>query len=197
MSTNDVRVLGLIYLIPTHAKDEQLRQQFESELKAELVQEVPTMVMRLAKLEPLIALEVEVWFLDEALKAFQYGLWRAVIGLVGIVAESLTESLYAKLTSIQLTNGKQMSKAELLGDRPSQQSKLAVLFLSGQVESTHYKKLVQIKKLRDLYVHPPKKARNAEQDALTAMRLLQSVLKERFDKVYTFKQGKIVERQDS
>jgi hypothetical protein len=194
MANRKTTVLGLIDFMPTHAKDKRLRPGLENAMKDKLIQEIPEMVSRLAKLEPLITFEVDVDFKREAMDAFQRGLWRAVIALVGVVTESFTESLYAKLPSLVLRNGTQMSKSELLGDRPSVQSKLATLRLLGIIESSHYRKLVQIWKLRGKYVHPPKKPRNAERDALTVMQLLRSVLKERFDKDYTIKQGKIVRK---
>ena len=194
MTNGKNTIAGLMDFMPAHAKDKRLRPNLEQSIKEKLIQEVPEMVSRLAKLESLITLEVDIDFKREAMEAFQHGLWRAVIALAGVVTESLTENLYAQLSSIVLRNGIQMSKSELLGDRPSVQSKLALLRLLGIIESSHYEKLVQIWELRVKYVHPPKKPRNAERDALTAMRLLRSVLKERFDKEYTIKQGKIVRK---
>ena len=113
-------------------------------MKENLIQDVPEMVSRLAKLKPLITFEVEPDFKLEAMDAFQHGLWRAVIALVRVVTESFRERLYAKLPSIVLRDGTQMSKSDLLGDRPSVQSKLAILQLLGIVEPSHYRKLVQI-----------------------------------------------------
>ena len=194
MTTRGAEEEGIFDFTPTHAKDPVMRQKLEDGFKEQLVQEVPEMVSRIAKLELLITLEVDADFKFEAIKAFQHGHWRAVIALVGVVAESLTVSLYAKITSIQLENGTQMSKTELLGDRPSAQSKLAMLRFLGLIEPAHYKKLLKIWRLRTYYVHPQAKPRNAESDALTVMRLLRSVLNERFDQVYTIKKGKIVER---
>ena len=194
MAKGKIPALGLIDFMPTHAKDKRFRPDLENSMKEKLIQDVPEMVSRLAKLEPLITFEVEIDFKLEAMDAFQHGLWRAVIALVGVVTESFTERLYAKLPSIVLADGTQISKSELLGDRPFVQSKLAILRLLGIIEPSHYRKLVQIWKLRGKYVHPPKKPRNAERDALTAMRLLRSVLKERFDKDYTIRQGEIVRK---
>ncbi len=184
----------LIDFLPTNAKDKRFRPDLENSMKEKLIQDIPEMVSRLAKLEPLITFEVETDFKLEAMFAFQYGLWRAVIALVGVVAESFTERLYAELPSIVLRDGTNMSKGELLGDRPSVQSKLAILRLLGIIEPSHYRKLVEIWELRNKYVHPPRKPRNAERDALTAMKLLRSVLKERFDKDYTIRQGEIVRK---
>ena len=187
-------VTGIMDFMPSNAKNSVMRLQLEDSLKQKLIQEIPAMVERVAMLENLITLEVEVNFMMEAREAFQYGLWRAAIGLIGIVAEKFTDGLYTQLKSVVPRDGKQISKAELLGERPSERSKLAILYVSGIISQAHYDKLVKIKELRNLYVHPQKKVRNAERDALTTTRLLRSVLQERFDKDYTIKQGKIVKR---
>lgn len=187
-------IIGLLDIRPSNARDPETRSEIENELKQELMEDVPAMVTRLARLEDIFATDVEGAFLCEAVEAFQYGLWRAVIGLVGIVAERLVDDLYARLKPLTSRDGKQISKTELLGQRPLERSKLAILCVSGVIKSAHYDKLVRIKKLRDLYVHPRKKGRSAEKDALTAMRLLGRVLKERFDEVYIIKEGKIVKR---
>ena len=190
-------ITGLLDIRPSYARDPETRPQIENELKQELMEDVPAMVARLARLEDIFATDVEGEFLSEAVEAFQYGLWRAVIGLVGIVAERLVDDLYTQLKPVTSRDGKQISKTELLGERPLERSKLAMLCVSGLIKSAHYDKLVRIKKLRDLYVHPRKKARSAEKDALTAMRLLGSVLKERWDEVYTIKERKVVRREES
>ena len=197
MTTDNKIVSAFIDFQPNWAKNEKLRMQFENRLKSRLSQEVPAMVERLKKLEWLMTLELGEYAdcMKEASEAFMYGLWRAVVSLIGIAAERFTDGLYSQLQWIILKDKKRISKSELLGQRPSERSKLAMLLISGLVDSAVYDKLVRIKELRDFYVHPQRKARNAEKDALTAMRLFRSVLKERFDKVYTIKQGKIVKRQ--
>ena len=194
MTYEDMDVTVIMDFMPSNAKNPVMRLQLEDGLKQKLIQEIPAMMERVAMLENLITLEVEVDFMFEAREAFQYGLWRAAIGLIGIVAERLTDGLYTQLKTVISRDGKQISKTELLGERPSERSKLAALYVSGIISQAHYDKLVKIKKLRDFYVHPQKKVRNAERDALTTTRLLRSILQERFDKDYIIKQGKIVRR---
>jgi len=184
----------LVNFLPNHAKDKRFRSGLENTLKEELIQDVPEMVSRLAKLDQIITCEVEIDFTREAMRAFQFGLWRAVIALVGVVSESLIEKLFSQITTIKLADEKVIQKNELLGERPTVQSKLAFLRLSGIIEENHYRKLLKIWKLRSDYVHPPKKSRDAEKDSFEVMQMLCSVLKERFDKEYTIKQGKIVKK---
>lgn len=196
MTTDNKPVLAFIDFQPNWAKNKKLRTQFENTLKSRLSQEVPAMVERLKRLEWLMTLELGEYadFMKEASEAFMYGLWRATVSLVGIAAERFTDGLYSQLQWIILKDKKRISKSELLGQRPSERSKLAMLVVSDLVDSAVYDKLVKIKKLRDSYVHPQRKARNVEKDALDAMRLFRDVLQERFDKIYTIKQGKIIKR---
>lgn len=90
-----------------------------------------------------------------------------------------------------------MSKVEVFGPDKylPQQRKLAILRYFSLIDSTSYNKLIKIKKLRDLYVHPPDKVRDFEKDAREAMRLFRTVIKGRFDQAYTIKKGKIVRRK--
>lgn len=199
MSEVEKRPFAYIDLRPTHAKNEKLRPQLENRLRDELVKTVPAMVARLAELEPLITREVGEYtnFLMEAQSAFQFGLWRGVVALIGIAAENFTDSLYNQITRVKSATGEEIAKDELFGrdDYMPEQRKLAVLRLFGLLDKSSYNKLVRIKKLRDLYVHPQPKDQDSGQDAREVMTLFRAVLKERFDAKYTISQGEIVERQ--
>lgn len=193
------KVETYIDLLPTHAKKQELRPQLENDLKDELVRAVPAMVSRLAELEPLITREVGEYinFLMEARSAFQFGLWRGVVALIGIAAENFTDSLFSQIMVVKSVAGEEIAKDKLFGrdGYVPEQRKLEVLRLFGLVNKSSYEKLVRIKKLRDLYVHPQPKGRDSGQDARQVMELFRAVLKERFDAKYTIKHGKIVERQ--
>ncbi len=195
---DDKLVSGFIDLIPNHAKNEMLRPQYESELKEQLVNNVPQMVSRLAELDPIITLEVGEYidFMREAVDAFQFGLWRAVVALIGIAAESFTDTLYSRSKNVTSTSGVSISKEKLFGrdDYMPEERKLAVLFVFGIILSDDYERLRRIKRLRDQYVHPRGKAPDVEKDAREVIRLFRSVIKDRFERVYTIKKGKIVKR---
>ena len=89
-----------------------------------------------------------------------------------------------------------MSKEKLFGrdDYMPEERKLAVLFTFGIILQDDYERLRKIKNLRDRYVHPKEKAPNVEKDAREVIRLFRSVIKERFDRIYIVKEGKIVKR---
>lgn len=199
MAEGDKEVSTYIDFTPTHAQSEYLRPQLEKLLRADLEKAVPAMVSRLAELEPLITQEVGEYsdFMLEATWAFAYGLWRGVVALIGIAAEGFTASLYNQIKRVRSAVGEEVEKEKLFGrdDYLPEQRKLAVLCLYGLVNKDAYGKLVRIKKLRDLYVHPQPKGRDAGQDAREAMTLFRAVLRERFEAKYTIKEGKIVERQ--
>ena len=183
---------------PNHARDERLCPQYEAGLKEQLVHNVPQMVSRLTEVDPIITLEVGAYidFMREAVDAFQFGLWRAVVALIGIAAESFTDTLYNQVNNVKSSSGVNIPKEKLFGrdDYMPEERKLAVLFTFGIILSEDYEKLRTIKKLRDQYVHPSKKTLDVEKDTREILRLFRSVIKERFDRVYTVKQGKIVKR---
>lgn len=185
---------------PTHAKDERLRPRFENDLKDKLAQGIPAMVSRLAELDPIMTAEVGEYvdFMMEASEAFMYGHWRSVVALVGVAVEGFTDGLYSRLGRIVSKTGKEVSRKELFGDdeRLPENRKLAILHFFGVITPTTYDALTKIKRLRDQYVHPPRKARDVGADAREAMRLFRAILKERFDRDYTVKAGKVVRRQD-
>ena len=60
------------------------------------------MVSRLAEVDPIITLEVGAYidFMREAVDAVQFGLWRAVVALIGIAAESFTDTLYNQVNNV-------------------------------------------------------------------------------------------------
>ena len=196
----DKGVLTYINLEPTHAKDPRLRPKLEEDIKTELTTGVPEMVSRLAKLEPLISHEVGEYadFIMEADRAFMHGLWRGVIALVGIAAEGFTDSLYGQITHVRSATGEEIAKEKLFGrdDYMPRQRTLEVLRLFGLIDNGTYDKLVRIRKLRDMYVHPQVNGHDSERDAQECMTLFRVVLKERFDARYTIRQGKIVPRQE-
>ncbi len=199
MAKGEKEILTYINFEPTHARSAELRPKLEEEIKGELIRNVPAMVSRIAELEPLITQEIAEYadFLMESERAFAYGLWRGVIALIGITAESFIGNLYNQITKVRSPTGEEISKEKLFGtdDRVSKQRKLDVLRLFGLINKKSYDKLVRINKLRDLYVHPKSKAQNPEQDAREVIKLFRALLKERFDTKYTIKEGKIVERQ--
>jgi len=199
MAKGERGVWTYINLEPTHARSAELRPKLEEDIKEELIKNVPAMVSRLAELEPLITREVGecTGFIMEAERAFMYGLWRGVIALVGITAERFIDTLYNQVKRVKSVTGEEIAKEKLFGrdDYLPEQRKLEVLRLFGLINKSNYDKLVCIKKLRDLYVHPESSTGDPEQDAREAMGLLRTVLKERFDTRYTIRQGKIVERQ--
>ncbi|MBI2328266.1 MAG: hypothetical protein HYU85_01220 [Chloroflexi bacterium] len=195
---DDKLLSAFIDFIPNEARNEMLRPQYESELKERLINDVPNMVSRLAELDPIITIEVGEYidFMREAVDAFQFGLWRAVVALIGIAAESFTDTLYSEFKNVTSTSGVSMTKEKLFGrdDYIPEERKLAVLFTFGTISSNDYERLRKIKNLRDRYVHPKEKAPSVEKDAREVIRLFRSVIKERFDRIYTIKEGKIVKR---
>lgn len=199
MAKADNKRLTYIDFTPIHAKDEKLRPQLEESLKEQLVNDVPAMVSRLAKLEQLITVELDEYtdLLVEARLAFQYGLWRGVVALIGITAEKFTDSIYSQIKQVRSLDGEEIDKKRIFGDdaHVPEKRKLEILRFFGLITSPSFDKLIKIKKLRDKYVHPPSEELDVERDARKAMTLFQAVLKERFDAKYTIKKGKIVERE--
>jgi len=195
---DDKLVSGFIDLEPNSAKNPLLRPQLEAELKEQLINEVPQMVSRLAELEAFITIEVGEYidFMREAVEAFQFRLWRAVVALIGIAAESFTDTLYSHIKHVTSTGGVSISKEKLFGrdDYMPEERKLAVLLVFGVILSDDFMRLRRIKRLRDQYVHPKGKAPDVEKDAREVIRLFRSVIKDRFERVYTIKKGKIVKR---
>jgi hypothetical protein len=196
---NDQLVSAFIDLEPNWAKDEKLRHKHEEELKEQLIHDVPQMISRFAEIDAIITLEVGDYidFMREAVDAYKFGLWRAVVALIGIAAESFTDTLYIQVKDVQSTSGVSMSKEILFGrdDYMPEERKLAVLCTFGIILSEDYERLRKIKRLRDKYVHPKEKAPNVENDARNIIKLFRSVIKDRFERVYTIKQGKIVKRE--
>ncbi len=195
---NDQLISAFIDLEPNWAKDERLRLQYEEELKKRLTSDVPQMISRLAEIDAIITLEVGeyIYFMKEAVEAFQFGLWRAVVALIGIASESFTDTLYSQVKDVKSTSGVNISKEKLFGrdDYMPEERKLAILFIFSIILSEDYERLRRIKKLRDKYVHPKGKTSSVEQDAREAIRLFRSIIKERFDRIYTIKEGNIVKR---
>jgi hypothetical protein len=195
---NDKLVSGFIDFIPNQAKDKRFRPQYELELRERLNNDVPQMVSRLAELDAIITLEVGEYidFMREAVDAFQFGLWRAVVALIGIASENFTDTLYSQFRIVKSSSGVSISKEKLFGrdDYMPEERKLAILFTFGVILAEDYKKLQRIKKLRDQYVHPKAGTPDVEKDAREVIGLFRSVIKERFERVYTIKEGKIVKR---
>jgi hypothetical protein len=196
---NNQLISTFIDLEPNWAKHEKLRLQYEEELKKRLTSGVPQMISRLAELDPIITLEVGEYisFMREAVEAFQFGLWRAVVALIGIASESFTDTLYSQVKDVKSISGVSIPKDKLFGrdDYMPEERKLAVLYILGFILSKDYDRLRRIKKLRDKYVHPKGEALNVEKDAREVIRLFRSVIKERFDRLYTIREGKIVKRE--
>lgn len=186
-------------LTPNHAKEPLLRPHLEESLKSQLMSDIPAMVSRLAELEPIITLEVGEYidFLMEAKLAFQYGLWRGVVALVGVASEGFSDNLYKQIGRVKSVDGEEITRETIFGrdDYVPEQRKLAVLRLFGLISKESHENLTRIKKLRDLYIHPQPKGRDCGEDAREAMKLFRAVLKERFNSKYTIKKGKVVERQ--
>ena len=184
---------------PNWAKDENLRRKYKEELQKRLLQEIPNMVTRIAEIEPIITIEVGEYinFLREAKEAYQFGLWRAAIALVGIASESFTDILYSANTGIKTTSGEMINKEALFGrdDYLPEKRKLTVLYTYGIILKQDYEKLLKIKKIRDKYVHPKEKTIDVQKDASEIIKLFYSVIKGRFEREYTIKQGKIVKRE--
>ena len=175
------------------------RPQYEAELRGQLIAGIPQMADREAELEPILTLEVGTYidFMREAREAFKFGLWRAVTALIGIAAESFTDTLFEKIKTVRSQAGVSVSKKELFGDGEhiSENRKMAVLFLFGVIEGQDRDKLVAIKKLRDKYVHPRAQEPTVEADAREMMRLFQSVIRDRFEREYAISNGQIVKRE--
>jgi len=195
----DQLVSAFIDLEPNWAKDKKLRLKYEEELKERLTSGVPQMISRLAEIDAIITLEVGgyVDFMREAVDAFQFGLWRAVVAPIGIAAESFTDTLYSQVKDVNSTSGVSMSKEKLFGrdDYMPEERRLAVLYTFGIILPEDYERLRIIKKLRDKYVHPKEKAPNVEKDVRKVTGLFRSVIKDRFGRVYAIKQGEIVKRK--
>jgi len=104
---------------------------------------------------------------------------------------------YPSIQKVRTSVGNELPKEELFGrnDYIPELRKLAVLFACGMVEESDYRRLKQIKKLRDRYIHPQGAAVNPEEDARNVIRLFRGIIKDRFDRVYTIKQGNIVKRE--
>ncbi len=183
---------------PNWAKNEQLRPRLEEQLKQQMLEEVPKMVSRLGELESLITHEVGQYadFMVEAQHAFQFGLWRAVVALIGIAGESFTNSLYNQINTVTSASGEQLAKDRIFGrdENLPEKRKLDILRLVGLISPGNHDKLLKIKKLRDRYVHGMVQGRDIGKDARNAFRLFRQVLKERFDAKYTIRDGKIVAR---
>lgn len=196
MGNEDHLISTYIDFEPNHAKDKLLRPQYEAQLREELINGVSKMVDRTAELEYILTLEIGTYidFWREAREAYISGLWRAVIALNGIAAESFTDTLYAKVKNVKAPSGVSLSKTTLFGDENHmpEDRKLAVLYLLNFIEKEDYDKLKNIKSIRDKYVHPNGKPTDVEADAKEINRLFQSIIKDRFDRVYTIKEGKIV-----
>lgn len=191
---------GYINLAPRWAKDPQLRSHLEDVLRQATLQEIPKMVSRLAEIEPLITIEMGEYsgLVSEADRAFQHGLWYAVVALNGVAAETFSNHLYDQIVSITSPTGKQEKKDIILGDSERgvpEQRKLAILKFFDLITPASYDKLLKMKKLRDIYAHGAVEGRDIGKDARYAMRLFRGVLKERFEARHTIKDGKIVERQ--
>ena len=197
MTSKNKLVSAFIDLEVNHAKDPRLRPQFEAELKEELVNKVPQMASRLAELDHIITVEVGqyIHFMTEATEAYKFGLWRAVIALVGIAAESFIDALYGHLKTILSKSGEHVRKEDLFGETNVPEArKITVLFTYGMIPADDYKRLLSIRELRRQYVHPKGKALNPQNDAKKSIKLFREIIRERFEREYTIKQGKIVKR---
>jgi hypothetical protein len=135
------------------------------------------MVTRLAELEPIITPEVGEYidFMREAVDAYQLGLWRAVVALIGIATENFTDTLYEGVKNVRSSTGTTISKEKLFGreDYMPEERKLAVLHTFGIIQQDDYDRLRKIKKLRDKYVHPKGETPEVEKDAREIIRIFQ------------------------
>lgn len=181
---------------PNLAKTPEGSKWLEQELKDRCVAEVPSMISRMAELDEIMTTDLGdyVDFFAEARQAFLQGLWRSVVALIGIAAESFRSDLYAQIRYVGSASGKEVPKENIFGreDALSEKRKLEILKLFGVITPASHDKLSKIKKLRDRYVHPSQEDRDIGGDARKIMKLFQKVLTERFDARYTIREGKIV-----
>ncbi len=156
----------------------EIRKQAEDHLLKSLTAAVPAIIERQRKLPPFMIREYGAFssLMDEARHCYEYGFVYASVSLMCIAAEKFTMELSNK-------------------NKGNQDKRLMYLKQQGAITSNHYENLHKISRMRDKYMHPKKiEERDAETDALEAIRLFNQVIQERFHEKYEVRDGVIFEK---
>lgn len=181
--------------VPNALKSDAIKKQVEDQWKADLLNRVPQILEREAKIKPLLSDKIGDYYnlLKEARECFDLGLFYSTVAMVGISAEKFAADLFENVT--YHVNGNPILEKDLLGerDRISHFKRLVILHKAGILNDNEYEKLEKIRLKRNDYIHS-KSEINPEQDSLEMLNLMIDVMAEGFFDRYEIKEGKFVRK---
>lgn len=136
------------------------------------------------------------YLLDEAFKTYQLGLFNSTIAICGTVAERICYDLVDMMEILVFINRVDQSTKELLYEMPFRHL-LEFLWKVTAFNENDKNLLHKIYDTRNRYVHP-KKAGNAQSDALTTLNQTCRVLENMFSvfRFYELKDGKLIAKPE-
>lgn len=136
------------------------------------------------------------YLLDEAFKTYQLGLFNSTIAICGTIAERICFDLVDMMDILVFINKVDQPTKELLYEMPFRHL-LEFLWKVTAFNENDKNQLHRIYDTRNRYVHP-KKAGNAQSDALTTLNQLCKVLESMFSvfRFYELKDGKLVAKPE-
>jgi hypothetical protein len=171
-----------------------IKKQIEDNIRQNNEKKLPEIIARMKEIPPLLTADVGVYsrLLDEAKECYKLGLYHATIAMVGITAERFAMELLEKI-KFKINESEIVEKDLFEGPIQKQRQRLNILERSKLLKPEYAKKLREISKTRNKYVHP-KDEGNTRKDSLNILKLYIEILNSRFSDDYTIVNGKIVKR---
>jgi len=174
-------------------KNPDAKKQIEDQLRKKFEESIPEIINRMGEMNPFITHEVGLYsnLLNESQNCYAQGLYYSTISMIGIATERFCRELEGKIKF--KINGNECDIKSIFENNLKQHKRLNLLKIGGLINDETFRRLDQIKTLRNKYIHPSEVG-NPKEDSLKIINLFIEILNSRFSDKYEIIRGKIVER---
>lgn len=178
-------------------KNPDIKKQIEKQLRDEFEAKIPFILGRMEEVFSFITAEVGLYyfFLTEAKKCYEKGLYHATIAMVGIAVEKFCIDLSNQIRF--KINDKDVLQKDIFDGKNlmdvNQDRRLIFLKKAEAINREAFDKFKKINGIRNKYLHPRSRG-NPREDALEVLNSFISILKSRFSDKYKIEKGRIISR---